>query len=637
MLDPELSGEELAALATERPDLWDEICAHPNAYEGLIEWIENQPQPNLAQSASRLGQTILVFLALVGLLVVALTAGGASWYFLKKDDGTVAIAKDVDREVNLDVSEEVEAVPTMVILDASGSMRAKDAPGMRFDAAKRAVEALVGVLPDEQKIGLIVYGAHESNDPKNAERGCQDIEQAIEYDVINRSEFLKTVDGYKPSGYTPIAESLNAAAAALPQSGKRNIVLISDGIDSCFEREIAPDPCEVAQELAAANDELTIHTIGFKVADEPSAALQLECIANTTSGTALVAGNDKQLQSRLKVVFRQDLVARSVQPTGYHGIDLGMSVEQAQELSDTFKGVSETGRVEIVYIDCTVVFQDGEVVEVITKTENAPTIDGIKVGDDISQAEAMYGTAGTPVLTEDNAVIFPADVARGTGYRFEYTPGTGEKLNGAITRIVLCRCLPAGKTKVILLNPLTTDGRLLPAYTLDTSNRDGLSSFFGEDIVPWPSSYGTTERTYSVGANALGADACWPYTINSISVICADGPWENTLRLFEVDYIPESMSAYHGYDDDSEPSPYGIELADGSRWQSRHGGSWDGRPDNLTGAYFCIEKCEKENWYILQAKAENDGWYAYMGALGNVPEASEKPVRTFAKEVRFIR
>lgn len=38
-LDSTTTRERLSELATERPDMWDEISAHPNCYDGLREWI----------------------------------------------------------------------------------------------------------------------------------------------------------------------------------------------------------------------------------------------------------------------------------------------------------------------------------------------------------------------------------------------------------------------------------------------------------------------------------------------------------------------------------------------------------------------------------------------------------------------
>jgi hypothetical protein len=41
-LPPELTAEQLARLAAERPDLWPAIAVHPNGYEDLRRWIEER-------------------------------------------------------------------------------------------------------------------------------------------------------------------------------------------------------------------------------------------------------------------------------------------------------------------------------------------------------------------------------------------------------------------------------------------------------------------------------------------------------------------------------------------------------------------------------------------------------------------
>jgi len=52
----------------------------------------------------------------------------------------------------------VHAVPTVLVLDGSGSMSTEDAAGPRIDAAKTAAHTLIGAPPDEASIGLQTYG-----------------------------------------------------------------------------------------------------------------------------------------------------------------------------------------------------------------------------------------------------------------------------------------------------------------------------------------------------------------------------------------------------------------------------------------------------------------------------------------------
>ena len=48
----------------------------------------------------------------------------------------------------------VHAVPTVLVLDGSGSMNTDDAPGPRIDAAKAAAHNLIKALPEDARIGL---------------------------------------------------------------------------------------------------------------------------------------------------------------------------------------------------------------------------------------------------------------------------------------------------------------------------------------------------------------------------------------------------------------------------------------------------------------------------------------------------
>ena len=55
-----------------------------------------------------------------------------------------------------------EPVPgrLLLLLDASGSMKAKDPSGLtKIEAAKKALTGVVGALPDTAQVGLRVYGA----------------------------------------------------------------------------------------------------------------------------------------------------------------------------------------------------------------------------------------------------------------------------------------------------------------------------------------------------------------------------------------------------------------------------------------------------------------------------------------------
>ncbi|MEV5646652.1 VWA domain-containing protein [Nocardia sp. NPDC052254] len=202
-----------------------------------------------------------------------------------------------------------EYAPTMLVLDASGSMQAADpGGGTKMDAAKAAVHSFVDAAPAESKVGLTVYGTGTGSSDAEKATGCKDVQTLRKADIIDRGALNTAVDGIRASGYTPIGTSLRTAAQSLPESGPRSIVLVSDGEDTCAP----PDPCEVAQELNSKGAKIVVHAIGFGV-DEASRR-QLTCIAQKTGGTYTDAVDGKSLGRILPRVSQAAL--RSYKPLG---------------------------------------------------------------------------------------------------------------------------------------------------------------------------------------------------------------------------------------------------------------------------------------------------------------------------------
>ncbi|UVI36349.1 vWA domain-containing protein [Brevibacterium spongiae] len=334
----------------------------------------------------------------------------------------------------------VQAKPTAIILDASGSMTATDAPGQRFAAAQKAVKALVETIPDGQDTALITYGTETGNADSEKSAGCQDVTTVLKSAPIDKGAFASAVDGLKPSGYTPISLALKTAAAELPDSGERAIVLLSDGIDTCADEGDQLDPCTTAQDLGS-DGELTIHTVGFRVDGRTSE--QLDCLSRVTKGSSWDAVNDKQLSTRLAMAINPELAKSLLSPSGYKGLEPGMTAEEARQEGGFDDDIPASGRVEIVYVDCTLIFVDG-VLEAI-ESDKLSTIDHIKPGDDIAEAEAIYADPKLPTeITDEGAAIYSADPVSGTGFKFYFDGAKshqpGQDLSGTITKMVVCKC-----------------------------------------------------------------------------------------------------------------------------------------------------------------------------------------------------
>lgn len=184
--------------------------------------------------------------------------------------------------------------PTVVVLDASGSMTETDVDGRtRMDAAKDATKDFLNQAPADAKFGLVTYGTGTGSSEEEKEAGCQDISVLAKPGERPPKELTGDVDGLQPRGYTPIGNSLLKANELLPKEGARSIVLVSDGIDTC-----APPPvCEVAKQLKDRGTDLVVHTIGFMVDD--AARAELECVAKVTGGTYSDASSAEALRETL--------------------------------------------------------------------------------------------------------------------------------------------------------------------------------------------------------------------------------------------------------------------------------------------------------------------------------------------------
>ncbi|MFT4188237.1 MAG: VWA domain-containing protein [Aeromicrobium sp.] len=377
---------------------------------------------------------------------------------------------------------ESSETPTVIVLDASASMLTDDAPGVRFEAAQTAVTSLVEALPESHELGLVVYGTGTGTSDAELEAGCEDVSTLIELGPLDKGEFVSTVGEVAPRGFTPMGRALEAAAAVLPDTGERSIVVVSDGEDHCGQQGFGKEPCEVARSLEG----ITVHTVGFKTTGNAAATEQLDCMAQETGGLALDAANPAQLEARLPAVLDPEWAASTIQPAGYRGVAPGMTVEEAalaaEAAGEELSEVAASGTVEVVYVDCTLVFTDGVVVRVVPEDEELTTIDNVGVGDDIAVAEELYGVAGEPSrVIEDDTVVYPLDVDAGTGYEVTFTPSSAGEVAGEITKIILCLCLP--EPEEIIFDP-----PLLLTDESDIDQIDGVSDDFKDylrdELVP---------------------------------------------------------------------------------------------------------------------------------------------------------
>lgn len=196
-----------------------------------------------------------------------------------------------------------DAPKVNLVLDVSGSMRARDIDGQsRMAAAKQAFNEVLDATPEEVQLGIRTLGANYPGD--NQKTGCKDTAQLYPVGPLDRTEAKTAVATLTPTGWTPIGPALLKAADDLDGgTGSKRIVLISDGEDTC-----APlDPCEVAREIAAKGIGLTIDTLGL--VPNTKMRQQLSCIAEATGGTYTSVEHTDELSDRVN-----QLVDRAAEP-----------------------------------------------------------------------------------------------------------------------------------------------------------------------------------------------------------------------------------------------------------------------------------------------------------------------------------
>ncbi len=315
--------------------------------------------------------------------------------------------------------------PTMIVLDASESMNTDDAPGIRLDAAKQAVESLVESLPSDAELGVTVFGSTVPS-TRGPVAGCKDVVTVAELASVDQQQITKTVAGIGAQGWSPVGSALLAAAEPL-QGKTGSIILVSDGEATC-----QPDPCATAVQIREQNPDITISAVGFKTNSD-----QLRCIADAGNGEFVTADNTAQLIPRLKAIQEPTSAASALTPDGMYGLSLGQSMDEIRSQQPDFPAAATGDTVVIEWRDCRWHFTNGELTQ-IEPLANASTIDGVTAGTPMSRVIELYGEP-VSVDSAQRHAYFVANRDNRSAFMITYD---GDPVTGTVQTIVLCRCLP---------------------------------------------------------------------------------------------------------------------------------------------------------------------------------------------------
>ncbi|MCP4319054.1 MAG: VWA domain-containing protein [Hyphomicrobiales bacterium] len=221
-------------------------------------------------------------------------------------DGFLQVASE-----DADGKPAIGAANIVLILDASGSMRGKNAEGIqKMKVAKDVMRSLVSELPESAKVGLRVYGHRLPQKPKSA--SCMDTELVVPLSPLDRVELIDQVNRLKPKGYTPLGYSIfNLLVDFAPVDGRKMAVLITDGKETCFEKpELHFHPVTAVRELQSVGVDFLLNIVGFDIAEDQTQKMLAE-VAGLTGGQYFSASTTEELINSIRQSLALEYVVRN--------------------------------------------------------------------------------------------------------------------------------------------------------------------------------------------------------------------------------------------------------------------------------------------------------------------------------------
>ncbi|WDR01292.1 VWA domain-containing protein [Devosia algicola] len=191
---------------------------------------------------------------------------------------------------------------TMVIFDASGSMKARtDAGRGRINVARTVLFDLLEQVPKTVPMGLWLYGHSRPSEPKDL--SCRDVSLMVPPTPMNRDTIKEVAKGITPQGQTPIGYALHLAGESFAEGQKGLVILLTDGEETCDAEADAPyNPEAIVQQLIDRGVDLRVNIVGFDVSD-PTVQAELASVAGLTGGNFYYGEGQDGLREAMTSAF----------------------------------------------------------------------------------------------------------------------------------------------------------------------------------------------------------------------------------------------------------------------------------------------------------------------------------------------
>jgi Mg-chelatase subunit ChlD len=198
------------------------------------------------------------------------------------------------------VDTESQDVNILFLIDASYSMKEKfGGSDRKMSGAKQVIERAISMIPASINVGVRVFGQSFSGAP---EIDCRQTYMLVPMAQHNRGSLITAVRTIQPSGLTPLEYALRRCVEEdfSRCQGKKTIILISDGQDTC-----GGDPCAYMTQLARYGISIRCDVVGLELKKNHKAQDELNCLAQASGGKYYDANNiDDLIQSVVHSVNR---------------------------------------------------------------------------------------------------------------------------------------------------------------------------------------------------------------------------------------------------------------------------------------------------------------------------------------------
>ncbi|MDO4685672.1 MAG: VWA domain-containing protein [Corynebacterium sp.] len=353
--------------------------------------------------------------------------------------------------------------PTVLVFDASSSMLINDANGLRINAAKGAARTLIDTLPTKTELGIVAYGQSVGDSPEERGLSCDDVTLVRTLQPIkDPANAYNSIGSITPRGWTPLAKAIEKAVNQLPPDVPSNVIVLSDGVDTCDG-----DFDALINTVTASHPQVRIDAVTFK-----EDAQHLEAITAATNGISVTADNQEQLTNRINAL-RDESLHEALNGSGLNTIYIGDTLDEIQKNNPGFPDLHcDETTCTVTFRKSDYIFENGTLHAI--EPSDPTTIDGVVIGDSLDKAKEAWGEPAEQRQLDDGTTEYYFPVGSSNAWKIVVD-------SDEIISITLCRYEHDGSFHAQeTLNDISVGTTLqdLPAG-LNTDNIATMGHFYG--------------------------------------------------------------------------------------------------------------------------------------------------------------